>query len=117
MRAKSKCTNCDKTIEARSQKKNQTYGFAGLLHHNLVVRERHEDELLHCAFLLTDHITVEGVLCNGSCITKPDSAWIACKLKQSQLIFIRDLGKCLCYLRMHCAFPWVAGECCGCREG
>lgn len=68
----------------KEKKGKRTYGFAGLLHHDFVVRERHEDELLHSAFLLADHITVEGVLCNRSCITNLTQAR---KLKHSKMYF------------------------------
>jgi len=44
-----------------------TDGFACLLDHHLIVRECHEDELLHCTLLMTDHLTIERILCNTPC--------------------------------------------------
>ena len=45
-----------------------TNGLASLLHHHFIVRQSHEDELLHSALLMTDHLTVERVLCNAACM-------------------------------------------------
>lgn len=59
----------------------RTYSFAGLFHHNFIVREGHEDELLHGPFLLTDHLTIEWVLCNGACTSNQSQP----KMKQSAL--------------------------------
>ena len=45
----------------------RTDGLAGLLDHHLILRQRHEDELLDGPHLPSYGRTVRGVLCNLAC--------------------------------------------------
>ena len=59
---------CLPALSLLDSQEQLTTGLASLLHHHFIVRQSHEDELLHSAFLMTDHLTVERILCNAACM-------------------------------------------------